>query len=239
LYNILIFYRNEEITMSHTHNHGAPSLFSRFRVSLSVCGLLLAFLLSACSLGGGSTGTAPTTTSGNTPATTHATTVPAQPTSAPAASLTTYTGNGFTIGYPTGWTIEKASSSAASVIFVDPTRTIEFIVTVTPNPNANSATSVALDPLLHSMQSKPHSQQVDLAPTTMVGGETWDQIGAIGDLPYSGQPLSIKVIAMAINRPEQDANTKMYKIQFSAPAKGFDQMDSTTFQPMLQSFTFA
>jgi hypothetical protein len=183
-------------------------------------------------LGGGSTGTVSTTTSGNTPATT-------QPTSAPAAHLTAYTGNGFTIGYPTGWTIEKASSSAASVIFVDPTRTIEFIVTVTPNPNANSATSVALDPLLHSMQSKSHSQQVDLAPTTTVGGETWDQIGAIGDLPYSGQPLSVKVIAMAINRPAQDANTKMYKIQFSAPAKGFDQMDSTTFQPMLQSFTFA
>jgi hypothetical protein len=225
--------------MPHTHNYGSPSFFSRFRVLLSVCSLLFAFLLSACSLGGGSTGTAPTTTSGNTSATTQPTSVPAQPTSAPASSLTTYTGNGFTIGYPAGWTIEKASPSAASVIFIDPTRTIEFIVTVTPNSNANSATSVALDPLLHSMQSKPHSQQVDLAPTATVGGETWDQIGAIGDLPYNGQQLSIKVIALAINRPAHDANTKMYKIQFSGPAKGFDQMDSTTFQPMLQSFTFA
>jgi hypothetical protein len=195
-------------------------------------------LLTACSLGGGSTGTVATTTSGNTPATSHATAIPAQPTSAPVAHLTSYTGNGFRIGYPAGWTIEKASPSAASVIFVDPTRTIEFIVTVTPNPNANSATSVALDPLLHSMQSKPHYQKVDLAPTTTVGGETWDQIGAIGDLPSNGQPLSIKVIALAINRPAHDANTKMYKIQFSAPAKDFDQMESTTFQPMLQSFTF-
>lgn len=124
--------------------------------------MLLACLLTACSLGGGSTGTVSTTTSGNTPATSHATSIPAQPTSAPAAHLTTYSGNGFTIGYPAGWTIEKASPSAASVIFVDPTRTIEFIVTVTPNPNANSATSVALDPLLQSMQAKPHYQKVDL-----------------------------------------------------------------------------
>ncbi|HVB74560.1 MAG TPA: hypothetical protein VNE38_13475 [Ktedonobacteraceae bacterium] len=216
----------------HTSNRHLPSHFSRSRLSLSICTLLLVCLLTACSLGGGSTGTVPTTTSGNTPATTH-------PTSAPAASLTTYTGNGFSIGYPAGWTIDKASPSAASVIFIDPTRTVEFIVTVTANPNANSATSVALDPLLQSMQSKPHYQKVDLAPTTIVGGETWDQIGAIGDLPYSGKPLSIKVNAMAINRPVHDATTKMYKIQFSAPAKDFEQMDSTTFQPMLQSFKFA
>ncbi len=223
----------------HTPDRRLSTFFSRSRPSLSICTLLLAFLLTACSLGGGSTGTVPTTASGNTPATTHPTSVPAHPISAPAASLTTYTGNGFRIGYPAGWTIEKASPSAASVIFIGPTRTVEFIVTVTPNPNANSATSVALDPLLQSMQSKPHYQKVDLAPTTIVGGETWDQIGAIGDLPYSGKPLSIKVNALAINRPTHDANTKMYKIQFSAPAKDFDQMESTTFQSMLQSFKFA
>jgi hypothetical protein len=226
--------------MSHIHHHRLPSFFSRSRLALSICVLLLAYLLTACSLGGGSTGTVSTTTSGNTPATSHATAIPAQPTSASATGLTIYTGDGFTIGSPTGWTIDKASSSAASVIFIDPTRTIEFIVTVTPNPNANSATSVALDPQLHSMQSKPHYQKVDLAPTTTVGGETWDQIGAIGDLQtYSGQTLSGKVIALASNHPAHDANTKMYIIQFSAPAKDFDQVESTTFQPMLQSFTFA
>lgn len=217
---------------NRTLDRHLSSFFSRSRLFLVASSLLLAFLLAACSLGGGSTGTVPTTTSGITPATT-------QPTSAPATSLTTYTGNGFHIGYPTGWTMEKASPSAASIIFIDPTRTVEFIVTVTPNPNANSATSVALDPLQQSMQSKPHYQKVDLAPTTTVGGETWDQIGAIGDLPYSGKPLSIQVNALALNRPAHDANTKMYKIQFSAPEKDFDQMNSTTFQPMLQSFKFA
>lgn len=217
---------------NHTSDHHRTYFFSCSRFFLVVSSLFLAFLLAACSLGGGSTGTIPTTTSGNTPTATH-------PTSAPVTSLITYTGNGFRVGYPARWTMEKASPSAASIVFIDPTRTIEFIVTVTPNPNANSATSVALDPLLQSMQSKPHYQKVDLAPTTTVGGEAWDQVGAIGDLQYSGKPQSIQVNALAINRPTHDANTKMYKIQFSAPAKDFNQMNSATFQPMLQSFKFA
>ena len=119
------------------------SLVSRSRLLLSFCSLLLVCFLAACGSGGTSTSTVATTTNGNTPPTT-------QPTSAPATSLTAYTGNGFHIGYPTGWTIDKASTTAASVIFIDPTRTIEFIVTATPNPNANSATSVALDPRLQS-----------------------------------------------------------------------------------------
>src|SRR5690242_6142424 len=92
--------------MHHTH-HRSPSLFSRCRLALSLCSLLLVLVLAACSLGGGSPGTASTTTSGKTPATSHPTSVSAQPTSAPATSLTTYTGDGFTIGYPQGWTVMK------------------------------------------------------------------------------------------------------------------------------------
>jgi len=217
----------------HSPDRHTTSLFSRSRLILGVCSLLLVCFLAACGSGGASTGTGASTTTGNTPATT-------QPTSAPATNLTTYTGNGFHIGYPAGWTMDKASTTAASVIFIDPTRTIEFIVTVTPNPNANSATSVALDPRLKIMQSKPHYQKVDIASTTSVGGETWDQIGSIGDLKTSsGQSLSSKVISLATNRPKEDASTKMYIIQFGAPTKDFDQIDSTTFQPMLQSFNFA
>src|SRR2546429_8316978 len=103
--------------MYQTNHHYSPSFYSRSRLSLSLCGLLLVLVLAACSLGGGSTGTAPTTTSGHTPATTHATSVPAQPTSAPAASLTTYTGDGFTISYPQGWTVLKGTNG--SVTFID------------------------------------------------------------------------------------------------------------------------
>src|SRR5205085_6046997 len=103
--------------MYYTHHHRSPSFFSRSRLSLSLCSLLLVFMLAACSLGGGSIGTAPTTTSGQTPATSQDTVVPAQPTSAPAPGLTTYTGDGFTISYPQGWTVTKGANG--SVVFVD------------------------------------------------------------------------------------------------------------------------
>jgi hypothetical protein len=103
--------------MYHTHDHRSPSFFSRSRLVLSLCSLLLVLLLAACSLGGGSTGTAPTTTSGNTPATSHSTSVPAQPTSASAAGLATYTGDGFRISYPQGWTVQKGING--SVVFID------------------------------------------------------------------------------------------------------------------------
>ncbi|MFL5657430.1 MAG: hypothetical protein ACJ8CB_25020, partial [Ktedonobacteraceae bacterium] len=103
--------------MYHTRHHRSPSFFSRSRLSLSLSSLLLVLVLAACSLGSGSTGTAPTTTSGHTPATTHPTSVPAQPTSASAAGLATYTGDGFTISYPQGWTVLKGANG--SVTFVD------------------------------------------------------------------------------------------------------------------------
>ena len=91
---------------NHTSDHHRTYFFSCSRFFLVVSSLFLAFLLAACSLGGGSTGTIPTTTSGNTPTATH-------PTSAPVTSLITYTGNGFRVGYPARWTMEKASPSAA------------------------------------------------------------------------------------------------------------------------------
>src|SRR2546429_1395444 len=103
--------------MYQTNHHYSPSFYSRSRLSLSLCSLLLVLVLAACSLGSGSTGTAPTTTSGHTPATSQPTSVPAQPTSASAANLATYTGDGFTISYPQGWTMQKGANG--SVTFID------------------------------------------------------------------------------------------------------------------------
>src|SRR3989440_12515962 len=154
--------------MSHTHNYGSPSFFSRFRVSLSVCSLLFAFLLSACSLGGGSTGTAPTTTSGNTPATTQPTSVPAQPTSAPATSLTTYTGDGFSISYPQGWTVQKGTNG--SVVFVDEhagaTKGSHLAITLGKQGLVHP-TSTTLNFWQQAFMAQPNYQKVDIAPTAM------------------------------------------------------------------------
>lgn len=53
--------------MSHTHFRRSQSFFSRTRLSLSVCGLLLAFLLAACGSGGTGTGTTSASPSMSTP----------------------------------------------------------------------------------------------------------------------------------------------------------------------------
>ncbi len=54
--------------MSHTHSRRSPALFSRSRLVLSLGSLLLVCLLSACSMGGGGTGTAATTSGASRPA---------------------------------------------------------------------------------------------------------------------------------------------------------------------------
>lgn len=53
--------------MSHTPSRRSSTLFSHSWLVLNLCSLLLACLLSACSLGGGSTGTAVTTSGTSIP----------------------------------------------------------------------------------------------------------------------------------------------------------------------------
>ncbi len=228
--------------MSHTHNYGSPSFFSRFRISLSVCSLLFAFLLSACSLGGGSTGTAPTTTSGNTSATTQPTSVPAQPTPVSAAGLATYTGDGFTISYPQGWTVQKGSNG--SVTFIDEhagaTKGSHLAITLGKQGLVHP-TSTTLNFWQQAFMAQPNYQKVDIAPTAMVGGDSWDQIAATGDEQISGQaqPVNAELVVMADNHPATSPTARSWQIQYSTYTNDFAQMNANLFQPMLQSFTFA
>ena len=221
--------------MYHTHSHRSPSFFSRSRLALSVCGLLLALLLAACSLGGGSTGTAPTTTSGNTPAI-------AQPTSAPAANLATYTGNGFTISYPQGWTVEKGANG--SVVFVDEhagaTKGSHLAITLGKQGLVHP-TSTTLNFWQQVFMAEPNYKKVDIAPTAMVGGDSWDQIAATGDEQISGQtqPVNAELVVMADNHLATSPTARSWQIQNSTYTNGFAQMNANLFQPMLQSFTFA
>jgi hypothetical protein len=228
--------------MPHTHNYGSPSFFSRFRVSLSVCSLLFAFLLSACSLGGGSTGTAPTTTSGNTPANTQPTSVPAQPTSAPAAHLATYTGDGFTISYPQGWTVIKQGTNG--VVFLDEhagaTKGSHVAITLGKQGLVHP-TSTTLNFWQQTFMAEPNYQKVNIAPTAMVGGDSWDQIAATGDEQASGQTQSVNTekVVMADNHPATSPTARSWQIQYITYTNDFAQMNANLFQPMLQSFTFA
>ena len=228
--------------MYHAHDHRSPSIFFRSRLILSLCSLLLVLLLTACSSGGGSSGTASPTTSGSTPATTHATSVPAQPTSAPATSLTTYTGNGFTIGYPTGWTVMKEGNGQVMLVDkqADAAQGGVFMIGLNP-AGGNIPPATLLQFELPQFTSQPHYQKVDIAPKATVGGESWDQFAATNDVQIPGQAQSetIETVVMADDHPAVSPTARGFVMRYSADASRFAHINATIFQAMLQSFTFA
>src|SRR3989440_11895382 len=154
--------------MYHPHHHRSPSFFSRSRLALSLCSLLLLLVLAACSLGGGSPGPPPTPTSGNPPGPSHPTSVPAQPTSASAADLATYTGDGFSISYPQGWTVQKGTNG--SVTFIDEhagaTKGSHVAITLGKQGLVHP-TSTTLNFWQQAFMAQPNYQKVDIAPTAM------------------------------------------------------------------------
>src|SRR5437588_6461743 len=221
--------------MYQTNHHYSPSFYSRSRLSLSLCSLLLVLVLAACSLGSGSTGTAPTTTSGHTPATSH-------PTSASAVGLATYTGDGFSIGYPQGWTVQKGTNG--SVTFIDvhagATKGSHLAITLGKQGLVHP-TSTILNFWQQAFMAQPNYQKVDIAPTAMVGGDSWDQISATSDEQISGQtqPVNAEQVVMADNHPATSPTARSWQIQYSTYTNDFTHMNANLFQPMLQSFAFA
>ncbi|MGH2494864.1 MAG: hypothetical protein ACRDIV_09185 [Ktedonobacteraceae bacterium] len=227
--------------MSHTNPHHSLTFFSRSRLSLSICGLLLAFLLTACSLGSGSTGPVSSTTSANTPATSQGTAVPAQPTSAPAAGLTTYTGNGFTIGYPAGWTVMQEGHGQVMIVNkqADAAQGSVFMIGLNP-AGGGIPPAVLLQFELNQFTSQPHYQKVAIAPKATVGGDSWDQFAATDDvqIPGQAQPETIETVVMADDHPAVSPTARGFVMRYSADASRFAHINATIFQAMLQSFTF-
>src|SRR6266851_1974969 len=225
--------------MFHTHYHRSLSFFSRFRVSLSVCSLFLAFLLSACSLGGGSTGPVSIATNGNTPATTHATSVPAQPTSVPVAHMKTFVGAGFTVSYPEGWMAIEKGRGQVMIVNQQVGQAGTFIVGINPAGGKVPAAAMIQFALIGFM-ALPHYQKVDIAPKATVGGDSWDQIAATGDVPVTGQAqlVSYESVVLADIHPATSPTARGFEIRYTTDASRFAQMSASSFQPMLQSFTF-
>jgi hypothetical protein len=191
--------------------------------------ILFALLLVACSLGGGAT-TVPTPGSAS----------PSAPTPTPTPSLTTFTGAGFTIGYPQGWKVSKASNGV--VAFADPQGNMRLTITVIPDPNGivSAANQVSAGLLLFKSQSNNY-QQVNIASTTMIGGDTWSQGSATGTLVARGQtPITAaKVVVVADDHPAASLNTMAYTIAYVASQQSYDSANTMYFQPMLQSFKFS
>jgi hypothetical protein len=102
-------------------------------------------------------------------------------------------------------------------------------------------TSTTLNFWQQAFMAQPNYQKVDIAPTAMVGGDSWDQIAATGDEPISGQtrPVNAELVVMADNHPAASPTGRSWQIQYTTFTNVFAQMNAHLFQPMLQSFTFA
>src|SRR6266699_1371520 len=141
--------------------------------------LLHSFLLVACQLGGGTTAAPTPTPTSNLPP------IPTAPPIIPASKLVTYTGAGDTIGYPQGWTVTQGGSGL--VTFADPHGIAYLSVKATPNPGGvvTADTQVSIGLQLFKSQAKNYQMQ-NVAPTTTVGGDSWSQGSATGDIVPKG-----------------------------------------------------
>jgi hypothetical protein len=192
-----------------------------------MCSLALALLLIAC--GGGSGTSKPTPTPVPT----------ATPIPTPVKSLITYVGSGYTIEYPRGWKVSREANGL--VTFNDPQGIAYLSVATAPNPQGAipAPNLVNLGLQVFRSQAKNY-QRLAVAPTTLVGGETWSQGAATGDVTRSGQPsaVTMKVVVIADNHPAHTLTTDAFTIAYGAGWLLFDLAFRAYFQGMLHSFTF-
>lgn len=201
-------------------------------LATALCCLLL--LLAACQFGGISIGSSPTPTPTAKPA---ATTGISSPTA--VSSMATYRGNGYTIGYPNGWTVNKGSSG--SVTFSDPQGVAYLTIEVVPDPGGLISTNDEVNTGLQLFQSQAKNYtRVTVASTTTVAGETWSQGAATGDITPKGTsgPVNAKFVVISDNHPANTASTQGFSIGYATATQFFDTVNTSYFQPMLQSFKF-
>jgi hypothetical protein len=198
-------------------------------VLLGMCSLALVLLLSTCGGGSEQSSSSPTPTPTATPT----------PSPTPVSSLTHFAGNGYTIEYPRGWKVNRGAKGL--ITFNDPLGIAYLTIATAPNPNAaiSAPNLVNLGLQVFKTQAKNYQQQ-EVAPTTTVGGDTWSQGAATGDVTRSGQPtpVTMKVVVIADNHPAQALTTDAFTIGYGTGQQVFDLAWSAYFQGMLHSFTF-
>lgn len=205
------------------------------RSMVAVCSLVLVVALAAC---GGST-----TTSGSTPTPTATTAAAATPTVASTTTtstttnLTTYTGNGYSIGYPQGW---KVNSGGNSVVFTEPTGIYSLSILVVPNPGgAISADTVVNTGVQVATGALTNTQTVNVPASTTIGGDSWVQKSIAGTSSAAGQTGTVQAVVASDNHPANSPSTNSFTITYQTLQATFDAANSQYFQPMLQSFKFA
>jgi hypothetical protein len=190
------------------------------RIFLFTGSFLLLVLLAACTSGKSNNAVAKT-----------------KPSPTPTPSLTMYQGDGYTIGYPQGWSVKGKGSI---VTFTDAQGLTAFIIEETPNPNGTIPPATAVDGGLNGFKLQGASfQKIDITPTLTLGGNTWNQGEAVANTAANGQATSLKLVVLSSDYPQRTASTRTFTLIYSTPTKEFDQTNTQSFQPMLQSFKFA
>ncbi len=181
------------------------------RTLTGVACLLLLLLLAACGGGGSDASATPT------PAPT--------PTPNPAVAQT-YTGNGYTIGYPKNW---NKGTLGQATLFTDPATGTTIVIG--GGPDDGSSLDKVLDGFTTDIQQTTQDFAFGEDPDAVVtlAGENWSQrtySGMQGEDPYKGVEMATK------------HKGNIFAIRFTALVKNYDDGFYNYFQPIMQSFKF-
>lgn len=147
-----------------------------------------------------------------------------------------YTGSDFSLTYPHDWSVKEG---AGQVTFSDALGISRFQVQVIPNPGGVVTPSRGVDEALNVFKGQVKNYKKEGTSTTAVAREQWQQGEATGDYPVNGQTVNVRFITIATNHPKAGIDTKLFVIFYTTGTQIFDTTNSSSFQPMLQSFKFA
>ena len=199
---------------------------------LALCSMLLAALLVAC---GGTTGNSTSTTSSSS-ITSSTPTVPTSQTSK-SASMTTLASNGFTINYPQGWQLRKSGSHL--VTLTQSNGMIKLTIAIVPDPDGSINAESLVNSAIKTEKAPLKKEQKELVPPTVtVGGAFWNQQSVSGTQRLNAADTVTQSVVLATVHPANTLTSKGYTIVYRAPKSMFSQVNSTYFQPILQSFKF-
>ena len=201
----------------------SKKLLDRAIISSSFGLILITLILTACEVGGDYTPVASPV-----------------PTSAiPAPHLHTYRGQGYSIGYPQNWIVTQASNG--SVTIRDPQGLAFLVIEVLPNPEGAVTAHAEIENTLRKNTFNLIAyKRISIFPTVVVGGDTWSQGAANGNILIGDRSVSLagKMVLIADNHPALSPATNMFVIRYAAAQSIFDVANVTYFLPMLRSFKF-
>jgi hypothetical protein len=196
------------------------NFFSLLPILLAL--LLLSVILGAC---GGSSTSSPQSSGQQQ----------AQATSGPisTADMQSYQDTFYSISYPKSWVKTTVGDNAVFTGSKQGSLTIEAIA----NPNAITPATAGSTIGINGLKAAfpDNFQQEQISATTTINGITWNQGEISGSSTKQGQTRSVKSVVLSTNHPDTSATTKLFLVIYTADTSEFDQLATSTFEPMLNT----